>query len=71
MTFFSERNVYIRVTVPLENFGRVKICVAIQKRKNGKTKNGKRKKTRTKKSGRIWGRKKVRKERRKKNNQAS
>jgi hypothetical protein len=52
--------------VPLENFGRVKICVAIQKRKNGK-----RKKTRTKKSGRIWGRKKVRKERRKKNNQAS
>ena len=51
----------------LENFRRVKTCVAVQKRKNGKrTKT----RTKTKKSGRVWGRKKGKKERRKKNNQA-
>jgi len=53
--------------MPLENLRRVKTCAAIQKRKSGKrTKT----RTKTKKSGKIWERKKVRKERRKKNNQA-
>jgi len=68
-TFFSKRNVHILVAMPLENLRRVKTCAAIQKRKSGKrTKT--RTRTKTKKSGKIWERKKVRKERRKKNNQA-
>ena len=50
LTFFSERNFNILVAVPLVNFRRVKTCVAIQTRKNGKRKTTR---TRKKRSGRI------------------
>ncbi len=51
LSIFLEQNAYIHVALPLEDFRRIKTCIAILRRKNGTRKKTRmRKKTR---SGRI------------------